>query len=80
MSTSISAQIDAANAALSAGLDKVQTDVTAIAAELAAAVPPVGSVVTQAQADTMHANVTRLQAVGTSMDALVVPAPAKPTP
>lgn len=78
MSATLSAQIDAANAALSAGLDSVQTDVTAIAAELASAVPSPGTTVTQAQVDGLNASVSRLQAVKTALDALVVP--AAPTP
>lgn len=78
MSQSISDQVDAANAALSAGLDAIQTDVTAIAAELAAAVPPAGSTISQTQVDALNAQVARVQAVKSSLDALVVP--ANPTP
>lgn len=80
MSATLSAQIDAANAALSAGLDSVQTDVTAIAAELANAVPSPGATVTQAQVDGLNASVSRLQAVKTALDALVVPPPPAPAP
>ena len=74
MSNTISSQIDAANAALSASLDAIQTDVTAIAAELAGAVPSTGTSVTQTQVDALNASVARLQAVKTALDALVVPA------
>jgi hypothetical protein len=82
MSQTLSEQVDAANAALSAGLDSIQTDVTAIAAELQAAVPPAGSTISQAQVDALNAQVTRVRAVKTSLDALVVPpvTPPAPTP
>lgn len=79
MSQTLSEQVDAANIALSAGLDAIQTDVTAIAAELQAAVPPAGTTITQAQVDALNAQVARVQAVKTSLDALVVPPPT-PTP
>jgi len=75
MSTSISAQIDANNAKLQADLDGMQTDLTAITAALQAAIPPVGQVVTQAAADAMTAQVTRLDTMRSAMDALVVPPP-----
>lgn len=77
MGTSLSEQMDASNAALSAGLDAIQTDVTAIATELSAAVPSPGSTISQAQVDVLNAQVARVQAVKTSLDALVVP-PAAP--
>lgn len=80
MSQTLSEQVDAANAALASGLDAIQTDVTAIAAELQAAVPPAGTTITQAQVDALNAQVARVQTVKTSLDALVVPAPAPPPP
>jgi hypothetical protein len=71
--------IDAANATLTAGLDKLQTDLQAIATELQAAIPPAGTVPTAASIAALQAGVTRLQSVVTAADALVVPPPA-PTP
>lgn len=80
MSETNQAAIDAANASMQATLDSIQTDVTAIAAELAANVPTPGAVPSQASIDTLNANVTRLQAVKAALDGLVVPAPAAPAP
>lgn len=79
MSETNQAAIDAANASMQATLDSIQTDVTAIAAELAANVPTPGAVPSQASIDALNANVTRLQAVKAALDGLVVPAtPAAP--
>lgn len=65
--------IDAANTALSAGLDKLQSDLTAIATELQAAIPPAGTVPSAASIAALQAGVTRLQSVVSAADALVVP-------
>jgi len=70
--------LDAANTALSAGLDKLQSDLAAIATELQAAIPPAGTVPTPASLAALQAGVTRLQSVVTAADALVVPPPAGP--
>jgi hypothetical protein len=78
MSQTQQQQADAANAATTAALDAIQTDITAITAELHAAIPPVGSVVTQATFDTMTANAARLTGVKTALDTLA--APAAPAP
>lgn len=78
--STLSAQVDAGNAATAVALDSIQTDVTAIAAELAAGVPTAGSTISQAQVDTMNANIARLQAVKTALDGLVVPATVTHTP
>ena len=73
MSQNNQSALDAANAALQAGLDKIQTDVTAIAAELQANLPAAGSVPSAASVAALQAQVTRLQTVGAALDALVVP-------
>lgn len=78
MSQTNQAAIDAANTALQTALDKVQTDVTAIAAELAANIPAPGAVPTPASITALQTQVTRLQTVATSLDALVVPPPVTP--
>lgn len=58
----------------------LKTDTTAIAAELAAEVPPVGSTVSQAQVDRLTDLASRVTAVKNSLDALVVPATPPVTP
>jgi hypothetical protein len=78
MSQTAQQTMDANNAATAAALDTIQTEVTTIAAELQAAIPPVGSTVSQASIDTMTANVARLTAVKASLDALIPP-PVVPT-
>lgn len=69
-------RIDANNAAMQATLDGIQTDITAITAELQAAIPAPGTVPSQASLDALQANVDRLTAVKAALDGLVVPAPA----
>lgn len=76
MSQTNQERIDAANAAQQAALDAIQTDIAAIAVELQAAIPPPGTVPSQASLDAMQANVDRLNAVKSALDALVVPVPA----
>lgn len=84
MSQTNQQSIDAANTALQSGLDRVQADVTAIAAELSANIPTPGAVPTAASVAALQTQVTRLQTVATSLDALVVPAvvvtPPAPVP
>lgn len=81
MSQTIQQTIDDNNTRISAALDGIQTDITAITAELAAIVPPVGSTVSQATADTMTSLVTRLEGAKSALDALSVPpTPPQPTP
>ena len=63
--------IDANNTKLAADIDGMQTDLDAISAALKAAIPPVGTNVTQASVDAMTAQVGRLDAMKAAMDALV---------
>lgn len=74
------ATVDAANAAMQASLDAIQADIAAITTELQGAIPSPGAVPTQASLDTLNANVARLQAVKTALDALVVPPTVTHTP
>jgi hypothetical protein len=66
-------KVDAANAATAAALDAIQTDITAIAAELQAAIPQPGQVPSDASLAAMQAGVDRLNAVKTALDALAAP-------
>jgi hypothetical protein len=76
MSQTNQEKIDADNAAMAAALDSIQTDVTAITAELQANIPTPGAVPSQASLDALQANVDRLNAVKAALDTLAVP----PTP
>lgn len=77
MGTTISEQLDADAARDEAATAKLSADLAAIAAELKANAPPVGSVITQAQADRHTAIAVSLEAVAAAADALVTPvAPA----
>jgi hypothetical protein len=73
MSQTVQQTVDANNATTASALDAIQTDVTEIAAELAAAIPPVGTTVSQESVDAMTANVKRLTTLKTSLDALATP-------
>lgn len=79
MSQTVQQTIDANNVRMSAAIDGITTDIAAIQAELAAAIPPAGTVVSQASADAMTAVADKLDAVKTSLDGLVQPtAPVVP--
>lgn len=80
MSNTMSGQLDDDAARDEAAMTKLSTDLAAIAAELKANVPPVGTQVTQAQVDRHTAIATSLEAAAAAADALVAPAPVTPAP
>lgn len=80
MSSTVSQQLDDAAAREEVSMAKLSADLTAIAAELLAATPPVGSVITQSQADRHVAIATSLEGVAAAADALVTAPPPPPPP
>jgi hypothetical protein len=79
MSGNLEEQLSADATATAAALTTISTDLTAIAAQIAAAVPVAGTVITEADVDAANANAASVKAIAAAANAMVNPV-ATPIP